>query len=216
MNKLNPFLYTFLAATLLLMGACKGSQIIKLSDKATHLEEVKTFQHELNEEYKSDKSPLKDEDKADFEALEFFPIDAEYQVLADFVRTPEEKPFAMKTSTDRTPIYVKYGEATFMLKGEKLTLSLYRNAKLSRIEQYKYYLFLPYTDLTNGNTSYGGGRYIDLEIPKNNGKKIIIDFNKSYNPLCSYNDKYSCPVPPRENFMDVEIRAGVKAWDKDH
>ncbi len=190
--------------------ACGSSKKVKLSDAPKHQLSVEEFQKEMNEEFKSEKSPLKPEDKEHFEGLEFFPINHEYQVLADFVRTPEEKPFAMATSTDRTPIYIKYGEASFELKGVKHTLSLYRNPKLSRMEQYKYYLFLPFTDLTNGNTSYGGGRYIDLLIPR--GDKIIIDFNKCYNPLCSYNDGYSCPVPPRENFLDAEIQAGVKAW----
>lgn len=192
------------------ISSCNNTKAVKLADKETHLETVKAFQAKLDEEYKSDHSPLKEEDKENFEGLEFFPIDSEYQVLADFRRTPEEKPFAMKTSSDRTPIYVKYGEATFQLRDEIFTLSLYRNAKLSRQEEFKYYLFLPYTDLTNGNTSYGGGRYIDLLIPR--GNKIIIDFNQSYNPLCSYNDGFSCPVPPRENFLDTEIRAGVMAW----
>ncbi|MGK0390871.1 MAG: hypothetical protein ACI94Y_003631 [Maribacter sp.] len=188
--------------------SCDASKRIKLLDSTTQVDDVKAFQDKINGEYKSEESPLDEEDKADFEGLNFFPTDAKYQVLADFVRTPEEKPFAMKTSTDRTPIYIKYGEATFRLQNDTITLSLYRNPKLSRIEAYKYYLFLPFTDLTNGNTSYGGGRYIDLLIPK--GNKIIIDFNKSYNPYCCYSDKFSCPVPPKENFMDLEIQAGVR------
>ena len=75
-------------------------------------------------------------------------------------------------------------------------------------EKYKNYLFLPYTDLTNGFESYGGGRYIDLTIPDCN--EIIIDFNKSYAPSCAYNHSYSCPVPPKENHLNVRIEAGVK------
>lgn len=188
--------------------SCNANKKIKLLNSTTHSEDVKAFQDKINKDYKSDESPLREEDKADFTGLDFFPIDNKYQVLANFVRTPEEKPFAMKTSTDRTPIYIKYGEATFQLQGDTITLSLYRNPKLSRIEAYKYYLFLPFTDLTNGNTSYGGGRYIDLLIPR--GNKIIIDFNKAYNPYCCYNDKFSCPIPPKENFMDLEIQAGVR------
>lgn len=190
------------------MFSCNTNKKVKLLDATSHSADVKAFQDKINEEYKSGVSPLTEEAKADFEGLDFFPTDAKFQVLADFVRTPEEKPFAMKTSTDRTPIYIKYGEATFRLQSDTITLNLYRSPKLSRVEAYKYYLFLPFTDLTNGNTSYGGGRYIDLMIPR--GNKIIIDFNKAYNPYCCYNDEFSCPVPPTENFIDLEIRAGVR------
>lgn len=203
----------FLALTIFSLSACKGNQTLKLADRDSHAEIIKAFQHEMNEEYASeDKSPLDSIDRVDFTELDFFPTNVEYQVLADFVRTPEEKPFAMKTSTDRTPIYIKYAEATFLLRGEKFTLSLYRSPSISKMEGMKYHLFLPFTDLTNGNTSYGGGRYIDLTIPK--GNKIIIDFNKAYNPYCCYSDRFSCPVPPRENFLDAEIRAGVMAWEE--
>ena len=65
-------------------------------------------------------------------------------------------------------------------------------------------------DKTNGKESYGGGRYLDLEIPED--KIIILDFNKAYNPYCAYSDRYSCPIPPIENHLDVAINAGFKAF----
>ena len=67
--------------------------------------------------------------------------------------------------------------------------------------------------LTNSNESYGGGRFIDLKIP--DGKAIVIDFNKAYNPYCAYNHRYSYPVPPEVNHLNIAIPAGVKAY-KDH
>ena len=69
-------------------------------------------------------------------------------------------------------------------------------------------MFLPFTDLTNGEETYEGGRYIELEIPDKN--YIVIDFNKAYNPYCAYNYIYSCPIPPEENDLKIEIKAGVK------
>jgi len=82
--------------------------------------------------------------------------------------------------------------------------------ELKEDEGYEDYLFLPFTDATNGNETYGGGRYIDLSIP--NGDQIVIDFNKAYNPYCTYNKKYSCPIVPSQNALDIEIFAGVKAF----
>jgi len=75
-------------------------------------------------------------------------------------------------------------------------------------------LFLPFTDLTNGTVSYGGGRYIDLKIPEEEDA-IVIDFNTAYNPYCAYSPRYSCPIPPEENHLEIEIPVGVKQYDKD-
>ena len=77
---------------------------------------------------------------------------------------------------------------------------------------FKDYLFLPFMDDTNGEQTYAGGRYIDLRIPEGNTLKI--DFNKAYNPYCAYNEKYSCPIVPRENYLDVAVKAGVKVFKK--
>jgi len=112
----------------------------------------------------------------------------------------------MPTSTDRLPIYKQYGIAIFTIDGVEYTLSVFQNLK------HKTSLFLPFYDLTSGETTYGGGRYLDLPIQR--GKKIKIDFNKAYHPYCAYNDGYSCPIPPSENRLDVEILAGIKLAEK--
>ncbi len=172
---------------------------------------VKDFQYQLNKEYADEAtSPLTKEGLKNFKALDFFPIDSTYKVTAKFIRTPDEEPFEMTTTTSRKSIEVKYGEVHFTLKDTALTLNVYQNLKLKLTDQYKNYLFLPFTDKTNGSESYGGGRYIDLEIPKDD--TIIIDFNKAYNPYCAYNHKYSCPIPPHENDLPIAIKAGVKAY----
>jgi uncharacterized protein (DUF1684 family) len=116
----------------------------------------------------------------------------------------------MPTSTARKPLYVKYGEAHFTMDGKQLKLNIYRNIELSKQEEYKDHLFLPYSDLTSGKESYIGGKYIDLKTPA--GPTIVIDFNLSYNPYCAYNYKYSCPKVPLENDLPIEILAGVKKF----
>ncbi|NRS90572.1 hypothetical protein HNQ02_003517 [Flavobacterium sp. 7E] len=169
------------------------------------------FQDELNAEYANAKtSPLMEADLAHFKALDFFPVNEKFFVNAQFTRTPKEKAFKMKTSTDRTPIYVKYGEVTFEIDGKTFKLNVYRNIELSRKKEFKDYLFLPFSDLTSGAESYIGGKYIDLKLPK--GTTIAIDFNTSYNPYCAYSPKYSCPKVPLENDLNIEIKAGVKKF----
>ena len=172
---------------------------------------VEKFQKELNAEYADAKtSPLMADDLATFKSLDFYPINEKFKVTARFVRTKKEKPFEMKTSTDRKPLYVKYGEAYFTIDGSDFKLNIYRNIELSKKAEYKDYLFLPFSDLTSGNESYIGGKYIDMKVPE--GNTIIIDFNTSYNPYCAYNHKYSCPNVPLENDLNIEIKAGVKKF----
>lgn len=172
---------------------------------------VEAFQKQLNKEFASkEESPLTDEDRAVFEKLDYFPIDSKYFVVAKFTRTESEKPFEMKTTKERRPIYVKYGELAFTIDEKTFKLNLYKNIELSKKEEFKDYLFLPFSDASNGNESYIGGRYIDMKIPK--GDLVAIDFNLAYNPYCAYNYKYSCPIVPLENDLKIEILAGVKKF----
>nr|WP_315222840.1 DUF1684 domain-containing protein [uncultured Flavobacterium sp.] len=173
--------------------------------------EVEKFQSTINAEYTDAKtSPLMEEDLKTFKTLEFFPINKNYFVDAKFIKANNEKVFEMKTTGKRTPKYIKYGTVFFTIDGVALQLNVYRNIELSKQEEYKDHLFLPFSDVTSGKESYIGGRYIDLKIPK--GDTIAIDFNQAYNPYCAYNHKYSCPIVPLENDLKVAIRAGVKAF----
>lgn len=171
----------------------------------------KEFQQTLNKEYgDKEESPLTEEDFKTFKGLDFYPIDEKYIVKATFIHTPEEKIFKMKTTGTRTPEYVKYGQLIFSLDGQEFKLNLYQNIDLIKKEGFADYLFLPFSDLTCGKESYIGGRYIDMRIPKSD--MVSIDFNKAYNPYCAYNHKYSCPIVPLENDLQIAILAGVKKF----
>lgn len=183
--------------------------ILGTASAQSHQEEIMRFQKELNDEFKnSEKSPLTAKEKKKFTGHSFYPINENYRVVAKFVRADNALPFQMQTTTDRLPTYEKYGEAIFELDGKTITLSIYQSHDLRKTEKYKNHLFLPFTDLTNGHETYGGGRYLDLTIPT--GDTIVIDFNKAYNPSCAYNAKYSCPVPPKGNALKLPIPAGLK------
>ncbi len=173
------------------------------------IEKAQLFQNELDNGYKDSlRSPLLPKDQVDFNGHPFYPISEEYIVEADFVLTPGTEVFEMPTTTKRKPKYRKYAEARFMWKGEQKSLALFQSQDLKSIPEFEKNLFLPFNDFSNGNETYGGGRFIDIEIPE--GDKIIIDFNQAYNPLCAYNHQYSCPIPPDENKLDFEVKAGVQ------
>ena len=171
--------------------------------------EILKFQKELNEGYQNkEDTPLRGENYTNFKAHPFFPIDLKYRVVADFVRTPNAIPFDMNTSSGKTRPYVEYGKATFTLNGKKHTVTLYQNLTLIKKPEYADHLFLPFKDETAGTETYGGGKYLDLTIPK--GNTMVIDFNQSYHPYCAYNAyDYSCPIVPRENWISTRIEAGV-------
>lgn len=171
--------------------------------------ETKYYQDELNKEYATlETSPLDSVDFVRFSSLNFFPANMDAKVTATFTKYTKQKKFKMKTSGTKTPLYSKYGEVQFKYLNVDYKLVVYQNIELVKKPGYENYLFLPFTDLTNGETTYGGGRYIDLQIPEE--KTIVINFNKAYNPYCAYSHKYSCPIPPAENFLNVKMEAGVK------
>lgn len=172
------------------------------------------YQKHLNEEFADkEKSPLTENDFKKFKGLDFFDINEEFIIKATFVKTPYQMPFAMPTTTDRKPIYVKYGEVHFTYQEEEFVLNVYQNQRLVTEPKYKDYLFIPFTDYTNGESTYGGGRYLDFSIP--NSTTVILDFNKAYNPYCAYNGTYSCPIPPKENDLPFKVEAGVKKYHEE-
>ncbi|MFM1933001.1 MAG: hypothetical protein RL226_2304 [Bacteroidota bacterium] len=156
-------------------------------------------------------SILREEDRAAFEGLNYFPIDENWKVEAAFQKIKRGKAFKMKTTTDRLPVYKPYGTATFVINGQSFTLTIYQNLDLMKREGFEDYLFIPFTDETNYEETYAGGRYMDLRIGEIRDGKVVIDFNTCYNPYCAYNHKYSCPIPPSENHLKIRVLAGVMA-----
>ena len=193
---------------LFILFFCFGN-VLFAQTSAELITQIEAYHAEENKKFSTAETTiLTEEDFTSFKVLEFYPIDLKFRVEATFVRTPDETPIEMATTTDRIAHEVKYGELQFEIDGKKLKLNLYQSVPPMDDPEYIDYLFLPFTDLSGGEGSYAGGRFLDARIPK--GDTMIIDFNKAYNPYCTYNSKYSCPIPPRENHLDIRIDAGVK------
>lgn len=144
---------------------------------------------------------------ADFQGLAYFDVDSNFRITANFTKSIGKK-FKMPTSTARTPIYRRFGYVDFLIDGKNQTLTVYQNMALRRQKEYKNYLFIPFRDASSNHETYGGGRYLDLQIP--DGNITILDLNTVYNPYCVYSHRYSCPIPPAENTLKVPILAGEK------
>lgn len=175
------------------------------------LDSLNAYWGRINAEYRDTAhTPLPEEHRAGFAELERFPADARFHITARH-KARKGKPFGMKTTTERLPQYEAVGALRFTVAGKKERLTVYRNIELSKRPENANYLFIPFTDLTNGEETYGGGRYLDLRGPL--GKEVELDFNRAYNPYCAYGGRYSCPIPPLENHLEVRVAAGVKAFD---
>lgn len=191
------------------MSAQENKKEVKITYADSLLEQRK----DKNTEFMTDKdSPLTKEDKISFIGLHYYPPDPRFRVTATLTRFDNPFHFKMKTTTDRLPEYALYGKVDFKIKGKKYSLNVYQNIDLMKKPGYQKYLFIPFNDLTNGDETYEGGRFMDTEIP--DGNTMTIDFNQAYNPYCAYNHRYSCPIPPEENSLNVKIEAGEKKWHK--
>lgn len=195
----------------LLLACALGAKAQPLGPPGTSLasgwrDSLEAYWSHLDAEYADTAtSPLTAEDHAHFTHLAHFPFDSTYRVRASFTPVENAEPFAMKTTKTRTPMYKVYGTLRFLLNGDERMLNVYQSVPPH--QGYENEVFVPFTDLTNGVETYGVGRYIDLHLPLDS--TTTVDFNRAYNPYCAYNDRYSCPIPPRENHLMTEVRAGV-------
>lgn len=170
-------------------------------DSLSYEQQIDLHREEVNDFMKNDReSPLPDSIKQNFSGLNFFDIQPEFKVIASTETIPGRPEVIMATSDGETRRYLRFAYAHFELSGQKYRVTLFQ--PLDDKES----LFLPFGDQTNGELTYGGGRYLDLE---NNGKdEIAIDFNLAYNPYCVFNSSYSCPLPPAENQLSISVTAG--------
>ena len=196
------------------------SVILLLTISSTEAQSFKKEIKEYRKNYKADflaesHSPFYGKEE-ELKYLQFYKPKKNYKVECTFERTPKEESFDMATYSGKTKKFVKYGILSFELNGQKLQLAVYQNLMLQKMPKYKDYLFIPFKDLTNGEATYGGGRYFDVMISDIKDNKMTLDFNKCYNPYCAFSDGYNCPVPPKENHLDIAVEAGEKVFGKDH
>ncbi len=172
--------------------------------------ELKVFREKYIKGFiENTRSPLVAEDLA---FLDFYTGDPSWNLTCKCVKVENAKPFEMPTYSGVTRTYILHSIATCTRNKVKFSLNLYKNIHQPINPIYKNNLFLPFKDYTNGEETYGGGRYINLLDTDIVGNKIIIDLNKSYNPWCTYSDGFNCPIPPRENHLELAVKAGEKSY----
>jgi len=154
------------------------------------------------------RSPLTPAEKKSFKGLRYYPFDSQYVFSIQIERynfhINNPKYYAtFLTNKGTNKRYIRYGKLQFRLNGKDYTIEAYKSI-LSDM------LFIPFKDMTNGKETYEGGRYIDAEILP--GYRMMLDFNMAYHPSCAYNEKFICALPPKENMLEIEIKAGEKTF----
>ena len=179
-----------------------------------YAEGIKEYREHYREKFLNGSKSLLKED--DLKYLRFYEPDSTHQVICSLQLTPNAKEFSMPTYSGLVRPYIQYGILTFILNGKKVSLSVYKNLMLKDNPAFIDYLFIPFKDKTNGGATYGGGRYLELRMGEIVDNKVVIDFNKCYNPYCAYSEGFNCPIPPLENHLDITIEVGEKMFAKSH
>jgi uncharacterized protein (DUF1684 family) len=142
-----------------------------------------------------------------FEHLLYFPPNRRYAVRARLEKFAEQRPVKIITTRKLEKTFYRYGRVHFQLQGKDLELTALKSSLEGPDAGY---LFIPFKDMTNSKETYEVGRFLDVPEPAQG--EFILDFNNCYNPLCNYSPAYNCPLPPLENFLDVEVPAGEKTY----
>jgi uncharacterized protein len=136
-----------------------------------------------------------------FSHIDRFPVDETWRIEADFEPAGENKNMVFDNVIGTKTEMPFMGTLRFERDGKKYELRTVLDEDL----------FIVFADSTTGKETYHTGRFLHASIPKN-GEKVILDFNKAYNPPCAFTDYATCPLPPKENILPVRIEAGEKKY----
>jgi uncharacterized protein len=135
--------------------------------------------------------------RREFTHKTWMPIDPQFRVVADWTAYPTGHTIPVPNILNETEQLPAPGKATFVIDGKTLSLE-------PVIEEGQY--FFIFRDQTAGKGTYPAGRFFYAEAPKDG--KIVLDFNKSYNPPCAFTPFATCPLPPKQNQLPIKIQAG--------
>ena len=153
-------------------------------------------------------SPLPAGERDEFAGVPYFPHDPAARVAAA-VEPAEPQRFELDASAGEPMAFSRFAHAVFTLGGAEQRLELYW------LEAYGGGLFVPFADATSGDETYGAGRYLldtvkGADLGTEDGR-LVLDFNLAYNPSCSYDPRWACPLAPPANRLALPVRAGERS-----
>jgi uncharacterized protein (DUF1684 family) len=139
-----------------------------------------------------------------FKGMPMYDIDPEWRIEGALIRAPEGESIPISDVLGQTNDSPVYGTFEFEKDGEVYSLIALGTEESDSL----WFLF---ADKTSGRETYGAGRFLYSDGMPENGR-LVVDFNKAYNPPCAYNDFSTCPLPPQENRLKLAVEAGEKDY----
>jgi uncharacterized protein (DUF1684 family) len=166
-----------------------------------YLTSIQDLRKQKDSFLKTDKeSPIKD--KTTFIGLKYFEINPNFKVIGKLDKFASDQTINISMTGGETEEYEAYGNVSFEIDGKKYSLKIFKTPEGN--------LFLPFKDLTSNKETYGAGRYLDFGVDDVKNNQIEIDFNKAYQPYCAYNESFTCPITPAENFLNLALKVGER------
>jgi uncharacterized protein (DUF1684 family) len=200
--------YILFTVLLLLVFSCKkNEEIAKLDEQ--YITQIKKERGDKDYEMRNDpNSPFNIDSTAKYEPLKYFEPNGEFIFKSKLYKN--EKPDTIKifgTKGEERKALI-FGNLNLNYKGKNYKINVYKSFGKNGQEYYSIW----FTDKTTGNETYHVGRYLDFELNPDPDFIYKIDFNKAYSPYCSYSSRYTCAIPTKDDYLDIEIKAGEKTF----
>lgn len=169
---------------------------------------ITTERSDKNQQFATNEAPLTEEQHQNFTGLKYYPINFDFKLIGELIPNPRPQTVVLEQGDTMTQM-IKYGQVQFSIDEQPMKLTVFKPVPDPLLES-EDYMFVPFFDATSGSETYEGGRYVYPEIDESGN--LVLDFNQASNPYCAYNHKYNCVVPPAENTIAIEIKAGEKVF----
>lgn len=173
----------------------------ELTNHPAVIMELTRFRQAKDAFFVSPDSPLTPVQRKDFRGLKYYSENPALRLRLPLDENVKHERVTMDVSTGGRRQYVRAGKMHFTVNHQSVELTVFRD---------DHGLFVPFRDATNQDETYAAGRYLEPE--QDSTGNLRIDFNLAYNPYCAYNEQFSCPLPPRENWLNVRFEAGEKRF----
>lgn len=195
-----------LAATAALAAGCLADPGPPPPDRVALRAEWDAWRADRDSLFVSDASPLPPAARAAFDGLPYFPYDSTLAVTAALVPPTTTDTVRFPTTTGELRPMVAAGHLAFSLGGTPRRLAAFQT--VGPLAELRPRLFVPFRDETAGTETYGGGRYLDIDLEPSG--RYALDLNRAYHPYCVYDASFSCPLPPPENALTLPVRGGER------
>ena len=153
-------------------------------------------------------SPFNFKGKVEFHPLKYFDVDPNFVFKSKLIEYPTKDTISIFGTKGEERKVIRYGFVNFEYEKKSFRLNVYKGITKYGDE----YFCIWFTDKTTNEESYGVGRYLDFELNTDKDFLYTIDFNLAYNPYCAYSADYTCAIPTKEDYVDLEIEAGEKKY----